>query len=185
MSRNLTNLVIAEVEATQLEPFLMFKGDFVDGEIHIWSGYGDIDWNGQTWTGAGTLLSVSNVMEDNEISAKGITVTMNGIPQEIISLILADCRQGADGLIYLGFLSSGLVVNNPILIFEGKLDVPVIDEGAETSSISITYESRLIDLLRTRESRFTDEDQKRAFAGDLGCEFVVSLQDKNIKWGSA
>jgi hypothetical protein len=82
-------------------------------------------------------------------------------------------------------MSSNQVVSDPLLLFEGKLDVPVINEGAEASNISISYESRLIDLLRPRESRFTDEDQKREFPGDLGCEFVISLQDKSIKWGGS
>jgi hypothetical protein len=185
MSRDLTPAVVAITESERVEPFLMFEGDFIDGEIRIWTGYGDINWNGQIWNGTGTLLSVSNVFEDNEVSAKGMTITLNGIPQEMIGLVLSDCRQGADGRVYLGFLSAGQIVSDPILFFEGKLDVPVIDEGAEVSSISISYESRLIDLMRPRESRFTDEDQKREFPGDLGCEFVVSLQDKNIKWGGA
>jgi hypothetical protein len=103
----------------------------------------------------------------------------------LISFALNNCRQGANGSVYLGFMSGTQLVNNPILLFEGKLDIPVINEGADTSSIVISYESRLIDLMRARESRFTDEDQKREFPNDLGCSFVVSLQDKNIKWGGA
>lgn len=184
MSRDLTAAVITQTESTQVETFLLFEGDFIDGTVRAWSGYGDLTWNGEVWTGTGTMLSVSDIGEDNEVSAKGINIVLNGIPSEIISLALASCRQGADGRVYLGFLSAGQVVSDPILLFEGKLDVPVIDESAETSSISISYESRLIDLLRPRESRFTDEDQKQAFSGDRGCEFVVALQDKNIKWGS-
>jgi hypothetical protein len=185
MSRDLTEAVIAQTEAAQVETFLLFEGDFVSGTIRAWSGYGDLVWNNETWTGTGTLLSVSNVTEDNQVSAKGVNIVLDGIPPELISVALQSCRQGADGRIYLGFMSANQVVSDPLLLFEGKLDVPVINEGAEASNISISYESRLIDLLRPRESRFTDEDQKREFPGDLGCEFVISLQDKSIKWGGS
>lgn len=75
------------------------------------------------------------------------------------------------------------MIDDPILMFEGKLDVPSIQEGGDTSTITLSYESRLIDLQRSRESRYTNEDQQRAFAGDLGCEFVASLQEKQITWG--
>jgi hypothetical protein len=183
MSRDLTSAVVAETQSRQVEPFLLFEGDFIDGQVRAWSGYGDLSWNGKTWQGTGTLLSVSDITEDKEISAKGVNILLDGIPSELISLALSNCRQGANGSVYLGFIKDNAIVNNPILLFEGKLDVPVINEGGDTSSITISYESRLIDLLRARENRYTDEDQKREFPGDLGCEFVVSLQDKNITWG--
>jgi hypothetical protein len=51
--------------------------------------------------------------------------------------------------------------------------------------VSISYESRLIDLERSRESRYTNEDQQRAFPGDRGFEFVPSLQDLSLTWGRA
>jgi hypothetical protein len=70
-------------------------------------------------------------------------------------------------------------------VFQGRLDVVEINEEEESSAISFNYESRLIDLHRSKVSRLTDEDQRREFPGDLGCAFVVSLQDKNIRWGGA
>jgi hypothetical protein len=184
MSRNLTSAVVTEITGQSVQPFLLFQGSFATGTVRAWSGIGDLSWNGFTWVGTGNLLSVSNVEETAQTTANGVSVTLNGIPSELISLALQGCRQGADGKIYLGFLNNG-VVSNPILLFEGKLDVPVIQEDGESSSITISYESRLIDLERPRESRFTDEDQQRVYPGDLGFEFVAGLQDKSIVWGRA
>jgi hypothetical protein len=184
MSRDLTPSMTTEVGKAELRPFLLFEGDFATGTVRAWSGIGPLIWDGRTWQGTGTLLSITDVYEDAEISAKGISATLNGIPSELISLALQSCRQGSLGRVYLGFFDdSNNIIADPILLFEGKLDIPVIDEEGETSSISISYESRLIDLERPRESRYTDEDQKREFPGDLGCAFVVALQDKNIVWG--
>ncbi len=130
-------------------------------------------------------MQVSNIEETSEIKASGVVVTFNGIPADLLSLVLSDVKQGALGKIYLGFLSSGAVVATPWLIFEGRIDTPIINEEAESCSIAITYESRLIDLSRPRTARYTDQDQRREFPGDLGMEFVLALQDKEIPWGRA
>lgn len=186
MSRDISAGVQSAISATEVQPIILFEGSFASGSVYVWSGYGDLTWNSNTYSGVGTLGAISNVSEGSEISARGITVSMSGIPSDLISLVLGDVRQGAVGKVHMGFLnSSGSVIDDPILMFEGKLDVPSIQEGADTSTITLSYESRLIDLQRARESRYTNEDQQRAFAGDLGCEFVASLQEKQITWGKA
>lgn len=185
MSRGLSAGMLTQVGSANVTPILLFYGEFASGTVRMWSGVGDLSWDSQTWLGAGSLVQVSNIEETSEIKASGIVVTFNGIPAELLSLVLSDVRQGALGKIYLGFLSSGSVVATPWLIFEGRIDTPVINEEAETCSIAITYESRLIDLSRPRAARYTDQDQQREFPGDLGMEFVLTLQDKEIPWGRA
>ena len=186
MSRDISAGVQSAISATEVQPIILFEGSFASGTVYVWSGYGDLVWDGDTYLGVGTLGAISNVSEASEISAKGITVSMSGIPSSLISLVLGDVRQGAVGKVHMGFLnSSGVVIDDPILMFEGKLDVPSIQEGGDTSTITLSYESRLIDLQRAREGRYTNEDQLRAFPGDLGCAFVASLQEKIINWGKA
>lgn len=182
MSRDLTTAVENIVDSAEVQPFLLFEGEFASGYVRAWSGYGDLSWDSKTWTGTGTLLSISNVQETSDGSAQGVTATLSGVPSSLISLALADVRQGRSGKVWMGFLDNG-VVADPILLFEGRLDIPAIQEEGETSSISISYESRLIDLERPRETRYTNEEQQGLYAGDLGCEFVPSLQDINLVWG--
>lgn len=172
-----------EVGKTEVAPFLLFQGEFISGTVRAWSGYGNLTWAGVAWTGTGTLLSVSEITETNETSANGITINLNGIPASLISLALGEVRQGASGKIYLGLLSGTAVINDPILLFAGKLDIPSITDEGEFAEISITYESRLIDLERARINRYTPEDQKRLFPGDLSMDYVPSIQEKKIVWG--
>lgn len=181
--RDLSAGMQTAVSAAEVSPILLFEGSFISGNVYAWSGYGTILWNGQNWTGTGTLLSVSEVSENSDTAATGATVTLNGIPQDLISLALSECKQGAFGRIYFGILSEGAILANPIVMFEGKLDVPTIDEDAEFSSITITYESRLINLERPRVTRYTKEDQIRLFAGDKGFDYVPSIQEQRITWG--
>lgn len=185
MSRGLSAGMLSQISASNVNPILLFYGEFASGTVRMWSGLGDLSWDSQTWLGAGNLVQVSNIEETSEIKASGVVVTFNGIPADLLSLVLSDVKQGALGKIYLGFLSSGAVVATPWLIFEGRIDTPIINEEAESCSIAITYESRLIDLSRPRTARYTDQDQRREFPGDLGMEFVLALQDKEIPWGRA
>lgn len=185
MSRGLSAGMLSQIAASNVNPILLFYGEFASGTVRMWSGLGNLSFDSQTWLGAGNLVQVSNIEETSEIKASGVVVTFNGIPADLLSLVLSDVKQGALGKIYLGFLSSGAVVATPWLIFEGRIDTPIINEEAESCSIAITYESRLIDLSRPRTARYTDQDQKREFPGDLGMEFVLALQDKEIPWGRA
>ena len=59
----------------------------------------------------------------------------------------------------------------------------VIEEGADTSTITVSVESKLIDLERARTLRYTDESQKARFPNDKGFQYVNDLQDKKFNWG--
>ena len=184
MSRDLTAAVQSAIEATQVQPFLLFEGLFDSGYLRLWSGQGDIVWDGKTWVGStGLLFSVSGIQDSADIQANGVSVTINGIPSNLISLALGECKQGASGKVYIGFLEDFVVVSTPVLLFEGKLDVPAIQEDGESSTITISYESRLIQLQRPKETRYTNEEQQRLFAGDLGCEFVPAMKEITLTWG--
>lgn len=184
MSRTITPAVIAELASGQVRPAIFFQAQFPSGFLRLWSGLGPISWNGQTWTGAGTLMGIGAIEESADVVATGTTISLSGIPTDLVSLCLADARQGMPGRVWVGFMSAaGAVIADPILAFAGRLDVPSIMDGAERCEIQITYESRLIDLNRAREWRYTHESQQQFSAGDRGFEYVSALQDKEVRWG--
>lgn len=181
--RDLTTAFKDELVKSEVSPILLFEGLFTTGYVRAWSGYGELTWDAKTWLGTGTLLSVSEMTETADTSAQGITVMLNGIPSSVISLVLNETKQGALGKIYLGFLTtSGSLIADPFLMFEGRLDVPTIDDGGEYASVGITYESRLIDLRRPRFNKYTKADQARFFPNDKGLDFVPGLQERSILW---
>lgn len=140
---------------------------------------------GDVFTGAGSLLALSEIEDGVDLMAAGASVTLSGIPLALVQTCIADVRQGMPGRIYLALLDEfGRVIDNtPALLFEGRVDVPEIHDDADTCVITLTYESRLIDLNRSRLFRYTDEDQKAVFPGDRAFEFVTAIQDVEITWG--
>lgn len=184
MSRNLTTAVSNQLSADELEPFFAIKLNFDSGALRLWTGYGDITVASETYTGGGQFLGISPVEETVEIAARGVSMSLNGIDASLITLALTENYQTRSAKVFLGVISSGAVVADPYLIFDGRMDVMTIDDNGETANISMTAESRLIELERPKLRRYTSEDQKLNHPDDIGLDFVASLQEKEIAWGS-
>jgi len=184
MSRNLTTAVSNQLSANELQPFFAVKLNFDSGSVKLWTGYGEITVASETYTGGGQLLDISPIQETVEVAARGASIALNGIDSSLISLALNENYQTRSAKIYLGVLSSGAVVSDPYQLFDGRMDVMTIDDNGETASIVMTAESRLIELERPKLRRYTSEDQKLNHPDDIGLDFVASLQEKEIAWGS-
>jgi len=184
MSRDLTTAVQNQLAASELEPFFAIKLAFDSGDVRIWTGYTDITVASETYIGGGQLLSISPIEETVEIAARGVNLALNGINSSLVSVALTESYQGRAAQVYLGVISSGSVVSDPYLVFDGRMDVMTIEDAGETATISLSAESRLIDLERARVRRFTDNDQQNQFSGDTSLRFVADLQNKEIAWGS-
>lgn len=182
--RELAAALMSGIQGSTVRPVMFFEGDFQGGFVRVWSGVGDFSWNSETWTGVGTLGAITDIEETDEIKAAGVTVALSGIDPAMISLALQSIRQNKPGKLWFALVdAAGALVADPYLCFEGRLDVAEIDEGAQTATVSIKYENRLVDLERARERRYTHEDQQLEYPGDKGFEYVAALQDVQITWG--
>lgn len=186
MARNLTAAQITEITAQNMRPVMFLQALFTSGYIYLWSGQGAISWNGQTWTGVGSLGTVSAIPETSDVAAVGIKMALSGIPASLITSALGEVRQGNPVTIYQGFLTpAGGVIANPNNAWQGRMDACEIAEGGDTAVIAITAESRMLDLNRSRERRYEKQDQSIDFPTDLGFDYVPSLQEISIVWGKA
>lgn len=183
MPRNLTTGVIQQLEATQVRPVLLVSLAFADNTVYAWTGVGSISWNGHTWLGVGELGSVSTISEGSEVQANGITLTLTGIPTDLLNEGLNEVVAGKMAQVYLGFMdNAGNLIPDPIPAFIGMLDQPTINIGTETSTISITAENRLVDMNRARGSRYTDQDQRAKYPDDGCLKYVHFLMDSHYIW---
>lgn len=185
MSRTIPALTLTALGEKEVFPFFAVSMDFASGPLYMWSGYGDLVYEGNTYLGAGQILNVSSVGETTELEAKGSTITVTGIPSSFLALALTEPYQGRECNIYFGLLTPNTVspIEGFIEIFSGELDQMNITEAADTATISVTAENALIKLERPVVRRFTDSDQKSRFPTDQGLGFVASLQDKELFWG--
>lgn len=186
MARTLPSALVTATTATQLTPFLAVQLEFDSGTVRYWSGYGTMTIGGSSFTGVGTLGSITPIEETEDLSARGLTIQLSGIPSALISLALSEDYQGRKASIFFGALNADTgAVLDVVTVFAGRMDVMTITDDGQSATISFAVENRLIDFQRTRESRYTHEEQIRRYAGDNGLEYVAGLQDKVIYWGNA
>lgn len=184
MSRDLSPDMITEVTALQLRPCILFKAEFDSGDVMLWTGLGQITWNGDLYEGAGNLIGVNEVNEVIDVEAQGSTIVLSGIPSGFIEIALDEPYQGRPVTVYFGTIApDGTLIADPIILYKGRIDVMQISEDGTSSTIAIACESRLIDLRRVKVRRYTTEDQKTTYPNDRGLEFVPALQEKEIIWG--
>lgn len=183
--RGLTSGMITEVSADQLG-VLVFVELMFSTPVRLWSGYGDISYGGETYQGIGTFGSISRIQETTDLAARGISLQLSGVPSEYIALALLEpYRDRLCRIIFAARDSAGAVVSDPIAVFVGRMDLMSIEDDATQAVINVTVESRLMDFLRTREVRYTHEEQQRLHPGDRGLEFVTAIQERPLYWGSA
>jgi len=183
MARGVTSALNTELTASELEPFFLIDLEFDSGALYFWTGITPLTFNGNEYIGAGNLLGISPIAETSEIRAVGVNLSLSAIPASLISIALTEAYQGQPVKIRFGALSSGSIVSDPYLIFDGRMDVMTIDDAGQDASISLSAESRLIDLERPRIRRYTPEDQKAEHPGDTGMDFVPKIQDTSVQWG--
>ena len=207
MSRDLSNITIENISADVVYPFFATELRFDNNIIRMWTGQGTLVLeDGTEWIGLGQLLDISSIEETSEMSVKGATITLSGIPSELLSLALSTPYQGRIAKIYFGTFQQGSILQetgNYILLqdgskinlesmakgfnelFSGYMDQMNIEEAGDTATIEMAVENKLIDLERARVARFTSGYQKSVYPGDLGLDFIEDLQDKKISWGRA
>jgi len=183
MTRALSVPLKNELQANPTRPVFLYEGQFAAGFLRLWTGLGDLSFDGNTYFGNGWLENVSGGAEMDDGSAQELTVSLAGIPQEVVSTLL-NAQQGLSGKVWIGAIdSTGALVTSPFLLFIGKLDVPTLDDSASAPKATISYESRLVDMDRSREFRFTSESQKIFYPSDKGFEFVRKAAKWDGFWG--
>lgn len=185
MSRTVPAALLTALDSDEIEVFYAVDLAFDSGNIRMWTGYGDKTINSQTYTGTGNLLTIDGLEEASDLSARGTTLTMNGLDSTIVTYALTEEYQGRLVRIYWG------VGNNTVEVFSGYMDKMSIQDAGETSTISLTVESRLIALERpnirryTRESHAAVRTAKGLSGTDTFFDWVTKLQDKPVVWGRA
>lgn len=185
MARILSSTLQAALVSGKVFPALLVAMEWASGTTRFWGGQNDLSWNGDTYTAAGNLLTISGVSETVDLRANGLTVTLNGVNSDVLALALEERRQGKPLSVWIGFFdASDSLLDDPYLLFDGRVDVPTLRPGVEASAVTVSAESRLVDLQRARRSRYTPEDQKARYAGDRGLDFVPRIQGLRLQWGN-
>src|SRR5262244_2221571 len=130
---NMDSALLSQLAAGTVNLVFFFEG-FFDTTVRFWTGIGTLIWGGNSWTGAGDLIGLSQMQETGEVKAIGLTVSLSGVPPSTLSLCLGSMHTGQVVNVYIGCfdVQTGQLISTPYAFFTGRVDVPTIADGADT-----------------------------------------------------
>ena len=207
-SGNIPYTILVRAEFRNLDiPFPTFPDGIVrftmSGQSVYWNEDGVAD---REYVGVGNLLNISQVEEGTALQDYTLQIALSGIPidSEIIPAVKNAKYKNGRLIIYLAVLDDEYNVlyntdeaEGPIMLFAGRMDTMQISLGKE-ATIAVNAASRLSDWERTRGGRYNSATQNRYYdfnlldpahawyqsTPDKGFDYVESLKNKEVWWGS-
>jgi hypothetical protein len=196
MPRTLTSQMISALTAPVVRTAIFAELQMSNETLYLWSGLGPMTWNGMTFQGVGTLGKVQGISEDTTVEAKGVKISLSGIPSNMIGEALNNVRlMQAVNLWLMCFDTGGALISSPVISFSGLMDKTSIDDDGSTSTITINVENVLADLNRPVARHYTQADQQLDLAltlqrlglpantVDTGFSHVNVIQELTVFWG--
>lgn len=162
---------------------LLLRGQFDSGDFAVFTGMGDVVWDGVTYQGIGSLLSIGNVQSSVANGKAGMTVTLSGIDLSVITIAETEDFQRRRVTIYLADFDDEGVIQSADVFFAGLADDMESSDDPSNPVLTLTLEQRAFDLSRPRPFKYLPQDQERRFPGDLFFNQVAVIQNMDDVWG--
>lgn len=191
MTRTLTSGMAAAVAAETGVRCYFFEFAFLSGTVRWTSAPHDVVWNSLTWTAIGGALSPDTMPESADLSAGGATLTLPGVDQGIIALILGDQYIGRPAKIWKAAMNpaTGAVIADPWLEYSGFMnggwtitEDRNADGSAGTVTVTTQLTSRLAGLDQRRGIQPNIGSHQSLYPGDRFFEFVGQIVGASVVW---
>ncbi|WP_454757002.1 hypothetical protein [Cupriavidus campinensis] len=183
MTRNIDSATVAAVTAPHVPYLHLVQLDFVSAPLRLCTAGYDVAWNGELWLGVGMVGSIDQIQEQATLEATGVSMTISGVPSELVSATLNEQYQGRPCRIWVAPLRDDLqIVSQPVRLFSGRMDTMDVEVGS-TATITVTAESRMVSWDKARVRRYNNEDQQSKYPTDRGFEYVSQMVEKELLWG--
>lgn len=187
MDRGASTAVVDEIVKSTNSPCYLVELYFDSATVRITDAWRNISWGGNTYLADGNLLGFSGIEETAELQIPSVTLSVSGVNQSYIAVVLAEPYLDRRVVIYKAFLDyTQGVVSSPIIIFDGRLDSMGIsdDPAGGTSTVAFTATSQWADFERTPGRHTNPAEQGVYFPGDKFFDYCNQI-NKQIKWGAA
>jgi hypothetical protein len=179
MARSIPSGLLTALTAPSVEPFYAVEMLFDTAPVRFWTGVGERVIEGNTYIGAGGLLGIGDLEEIGDLSAKSATISISGISTDVLSLALVEPYQRRVCRVLFGVVGSTDVIE----MFSGKMNTMSIEDAPDSAVVTLTIESRLIELQRAKPRRYNHESHIARYPGDTFFSLVADLQDRQVVWG--
>lgn len=185
MTRDVNSTAYTAASGETVSAVTFVELQFASGTLYANNSAQNIPYGGNTYLGVGKLGAIAEVEESTDTAASTMTLGLVGIDTTLVSATLNEDYKNREAIISVAFLNTNdAVIGAPAVIFRGRMDSMAIEIG-DTATISLSIVNRLADWERTRNGRYTNEEQQNRYPGDKGLEFMVQAVEKEVFWGRA
>jgi len=184
VSRPINSATIAELAKDSFITAHLVKIDF-ETAVYITECPQNLVYSGITYNSSSALKGISSVTETSQVQVGAVSVTLSGVSQEYISILLSQKYIDRQITINRVLLSNSYsIIGAPITIYDGRIQSFSISDNDDTSTIVISASSHWADFDKKAGRRTNHNSQNLYFPGDQGFIFSPSLV-KDLKWGRA
>lgn len=190
MSGEFTGTVAALLAGRKVNAALLIEIDWPNSEIsRLWTGMYDKTIGGNTYKGAGRLVSVDGLSPAFGTTAPPATFKLSGVNPDALSLAIAEKDQapGCEISCAVQVFGDGETatewqpIDAPVQIGSWDGDQLTFERnGPAERSISLTGISTFATRSRALSSYYSDPDQRLRYPQDRGAEFMATLQNSKI-----
>ena len=144
-----------------------------------------ISGSSTTYLSSGVLLDVTNVKESQGVNVSRINLTITGVDQTYISVVLNNNVIHDEVKIFRAFLdSSNSIIADPFLIYHGFVNSFQIVDNNSTATVKFELESYFANSSQVNGRITNNQTQQRFFSRDKGFEFADQII-RDLKWGNS
>tara|TARA_R110002167_G_scaffold70512_1_gene199028 strand:- start:139 stop:735 length:597 start_codon:yes stop_codon:yes gene_type:complete len=193
MAAFFTSEQIALLEASTVRCDLLVKFDFVGETVRVWNGDTElVTSDSATWLPMYGTGQVDGIRFSAEASSQRMNFALDGVAaadNQVLALALSetDKAEGQLVTVYLQlFGDDWQPVGAPLGLAFGYMQKPKVSRSAidgvkgSIQRVSIAAENIFYNRSLPPAGRYTDRDQQGRSSGDLMCQFVPGLVNKNF-----
>jgi hypothetical protein len=184
--RDLDTATATEITSNAIRLALLLEITFKSQTCYVSTLPFNLNWNGVTWVGVGSLGQIGGITEATDVQAYGTSVSLSGIDANLLNECMTDIQLAAPAILYMAFFDAGgNILGMPTVAFAGQVDKPQVSAGPTTITISLNLESEMINLQRGQMRRLTNADQHIDYPDDTAFTWVPLLNFMALKWGTS
>lgn len=179
---------LTALEADVLRPAFFFEGRFTalaGGDpiyVRAWTGDRDITFKGETFEGNGWFLGSSSVEDSDAVDvSKSLTISLSAASEELRAVLL-NTRANEPGTLWFALLDEDGAVIDSAIEFAGFFETANFDKQSDSFTVSLRYETRTRNLSKSKERRWTDEQQRLDYPDDLGFQYMQDVAQWSGVW---
>ena len=120
--QGIDSTITSRLGADQQAIFFAVEAKFDTDTIRLWTGDTPITIGGNSYLGAGTLLSISDMEDTQEVKSTNISISLSAMDKSVTDLALSEDVQNRVITVFMGFLMG----NSPeaagtMTMFKGRM----------------------------------------------------------------